>query len=57
MINQHFHLDDLEERRRLSFALAMRHESPTVLVNFFRRFERALGALWTELASYMRWQT
>jgi hypothetical protein len=48
MINQHLHLDNLEERRRLSFALAMRHDSPMVLANFCRRLERAMGALWTE---------
>ena len=43
--------NDLEERRRLSFALAMRADNPRTLAGAFRTFWQAAWTLWTVVAA------
>jgi len=46
MIPDHFDIDDLEQRRRISFALALRQGRLTALAERWRRLERAMSAAW-----------
>jgi|HubBroStandDraft_2_1064218.scaffolds.fasta_scaffold729672_1 hypothetical protein len=53
MIRNHFDIDDLEQRRRLSFALAARQGRLAALREQWSRLERVKNAVWELLSAAM----